>query len=92
MKIKGVIAAPGMIRSQKIAQGLRGMPIFLRIGAKDELKWGDHYSTTEKMLRNAKLDAKLLPKTRHQFSLNWQDVDQWLAENGLGDNKAKKMN
>jgi predicted esterase len=87
----GIIAVPGLlIRTTKV-KNLKDMPVYLRIGAKDELRWAQSYPSTKEALEKAgaKLDAKLLPGAAHVFEINWKDLDKWLAET-TGEKKADK--
>jgi predicted esterase len=77
----GVVAVPGLLRGSASARRLKGMPIFLRVGAKDDLKWDGAYPACVKQLERAGavLDAKLLPNAGHGIVVNWTDLDAWLA-------------
>lgn len=77
-----VIAMPGLIGPGTKAQALRGMPIYLRVGAKDELNWAGSYAGAVRMLEKAgaKVDAKLLPDQGHNLQPDWAELDPWLEE------------
>ncbi|GEM_PF-3508119 len=79
--VKALIIVPGTLRSSRLdTRRLNGMPIFLRIGEKDELKWASTFENTVKKLTSsgARLDAKLMPNTGHVFRVNWKELDPWL--------------
>ena len=80
-QILGVIALPGVLSPATDLDQLQGLPVFLRLGAKDELNWGNHYPSVVKHLTQAqvKLDAKLLPTAGHGVPLAWDELDPWLA-------------
>ncbi len=82
-KIKALVIVPGVLRNSRVnTRGLRGKPMFLRIGERDELKWGQAYEGTVKALRSSgvQLDAKLMPKTGHVFRVNWKELGPWLEQ------------
>lgn len=77
-KVKGLVLVPGLVANSRMnTAGLRNMPVFLRVGAKDELGWTKVYEPTVKKLKTsgAILDAKLVPKTGHVFRVNWKELD-----------------
>lgn len=80
-QVRGLIITPGVLRNTKaIPKNLKGIPVFLRVGEKDELKWGQVYPRTVRQLEEAGvvLDAKILKKTGHVFKVNWEELDTWL--------------
>ena len=76
----GIVAVPGVLSRDVQLKNLRNMPIYLRVGAKDELRWAPAYKPTVSALRKAgaEVDAKLLPNAKHVFRVNWKDLDAWL--------------
>ena len=78
----GVIAVPGVLSGKQKLKQLNSMPVFLRIGTGDELKWNKAYPATVRRLKRAgaQLNAKLLPGTGHGISIDWKELDAWLAQ------------
>ena len=76
----GIVAVPGVLSGHVQLKKLRNMPIYLRLGAKDELQWGRVYKAVVAHLQKAgaKLDTKLLPNAGHSFRVNWKELDAWL--------------
>lgn len=79
-KIRCVMMVPGLPIDWNSGLDLRGMPIYLRIGEKDNLDWGKHYSQIVKSLTkaHAKLNARLVKNAGHGFDLDWPEIDKWL--------------
>jgi dienelactone hydrolase len=77
----GVVALPGVVRQQTDLKGLKGVRVFLRIGAKDELGWARAYhATRDRLVRaGAILDSKLVPKAGHGVPVDWAELDRWLS-------------
>lgn len=80
----GAIAIPGLPSNRMSVQGLKGLHVFLRIGAEDELKWGQHYdvAVTELTRAGVKLDARLVPGAHHDVPVDWKELDAWLETIG----------
>jgi len=81
--VKALVMVPGVMRNSRVdTRRLNGMPVFLRIGQKDELKWARTFDATVKKLRSSgtQLDAKLIPKTGHVFRVNWKELEPWLEQ------------
>ncbi len=78
----GVVATPGRVKSIGSSDSLQGLPIFLRIGEKDDFMWNRSMDSQVEMLRKAgaKIDAALVPDARHIFLLDWDSLDQWLQQ------------
>ena len=80
-RVSGVIAVPGLLNHwTKVAQ-LRHLPVYLRIGAEDNLGWFEHYEDITRRLQHVgvRLDAELLEGVGHGIPLNWQEIDAWIA-------------
>ncbi|MFM1895883.1 MAG: hypothetical protein RLZZ385_957 [Pseudomonadota bacterium] len=78
--IAGVLAIPAIVRDEANAEGLRDMPIYLRIGSEDELGWASRFTETVNLLEGAgaRLDADILYGAPHMFGLDWEVVRPWL--------------
>ena len=80
-----VVAVPGVVSQRTRVERLKGMPVYLRVGEDDHLRWGQSFPEAERRLRQAgvRLDAKCLPGVGHNVAINWNEVDAWL-ERELG--------
>jgi predicted esterase len=78
----GVIATPGRLSKKAEFNDLNGLPVYLRIGAKDSFQW--HRQLPEIVNRlngaGADIDAGLIPNGKHLFQLDWSDFDAWLEK------------
>ncbi|MEX0618405.1 MAG: dienelactone hydrolase family protein [Pseudohongiellaceae bacterium] len=76
----GVMAVPGRLRDDTDLSPLAGMPIYLRIGSKDNFKWDKRFNDMVARLEasGALVNAKLVPDARHVFELNWDELESWL--------------
>lgn len=77
----GVIATPGRILEEYPLGELEGLPIFLRVGEKDDFRWNRKLQESRDLLtvRGARVDAALVPGAHHIFTLNWDEIESWLA-------------
>lgn len=76
----GVVAAPGIIRDDAAIGDFKGLPIYLRIGENDYLRWNRLLPTIEQRLKRAgaQVNAKLLPGEKHVFVIDWDELQPWL--------------
>lgn len=77
----GVVAAPGrLLDDQPPLQNLKGLPIYLRIGEKDDFRWNRRLETMVNELHRAgaRVDAAIVPDARHIFTLDWGELNDWL--------------
>jgi predicted esterase len=76
----GVVAVPGIIKDEAAIGNMQGLPVYIRIGANDSLRWDRHLpSLIEKLnVADAKVNAALIPGAKHVFSINWNDLQPWL--------------
>lgn len=76
----GVVATPGRIKKESLNH-LDGLPIYLRIGEKDDFRWNRQMERDVARLKaaGATVDAALMPGARHIFPINWSDLEGWLA-------------
>ncbi|MCG8415195.1 MAG: dienelactone hydrolase family protein [Pseudomonadales bacterium] len=78
----GVIATPGRIWDETRFSAMEGLPIYLRIGEKDDFRWHRKLESNAALLQaaGAKVDAALVPNATHIFSLNWSELEVWLDQ------------
>lgn len=77
----GVVAAPGRLQEDTGIPALDGLPVYLRIGEKDDFRWHRQLEDMVAILRNAgaKVDGAIVPEARHIFQLDWDDLEKWLG-------------
>lgn len=76
----GALAIPGIFYAPlKRTTGFKGLHVYLRIGANDELKWSAEFDKTNQALigYGAKVDGKLVEKGGYLFVINWEEVGKW---------------
>ena len=76
----GVVAVPGIIRDDAVLGDFKGLPVYLRIGENDYLRWNRLLPSIEQRLTKAgaKVNAKLLPGEKHVFVIDWDELHPWL--------------
>ncbi|PCJ23859.1 MAG: hypothetical protein COA96_10810 [SAR86 cluster bacterium] len=79
---KGVIATPGRIKHDVSLPDLKGLPIYLRVGERDDFRWHRslHSMVERLLLAGAKVDAAIMPNQKHIFRLDWSNLESWLEE------------
>ena len=80
-RFKGLMLVPGVFYSgNDVKAAYTNMPVFLRIGADDNLKWNEQYPNVVERLKTsgAIVDGKILPNQGHVFELGWSEVAAWL--------------
>lgn len=77
----GVVATPGRITGESALGHLDGLPVYLRIGEKDDLRWNREYKAVVARLKSAGaiVNSALVPGARHIFPVSWLDLEPWLA-------------
>ncbi len=77
----GVIATPGRIWDETRFSDLEGLPIYLRIGEKDDFRWHRKLDSHVEILESAgaKVDAALVPNATHIFAVDWIELENWLG-------------
>ncbi len=75
----GVVAAPGLVQNENL-QALQGLPVYLRIGEKDDFRWDRQLYAMAGKLRDAgaEVDAAIVADAKHIFQLDWDDLERWL--------------
>lgn len=75
----GVVATPGRIKKDSLNH-LDGLPVYLRVGEKDDFRWNRQMDRDVARLKaaGATVDAALMPGARHIFPINWTDLEAWL--------------
>lgn len=78
----GVVATPGRLARDAKLDGLNGLPVYLRVGEKDDFRWNKSLGRVVQQLTSAgaRVDAAEVPGARHIFPLNWQELEPWLVE------------
>ncbi len=76
----GVVAVPGIIRDGGRVESLQGLPVYIRIGENDLLRWDRRLpDVTEKLTAaGARVNARLVPGANHVFPLDWEELQPWL--------------
>lgn len=77
----GVVAVPGRVPEDLADGALRGLPVYLRVGEKDDFRWNRGLDEVIARLEaaGAQVDAKLVPDARHVFPLDWEELEGWLS-------------
>lgn len=81
-KYFGVVAVPGIVRREHTLSDMQELPVYIRIGENDMLRWNRRLpEITERLLKaGATVDAKLVPGASHVFQLNWSELQPWLDQ------------
>lgn len=79
-KYYGVVAVPGIIRDGANVGNLQDLPVFIRIGEDDYLRWDKQLPRISQALSEAgaRVDAKLQPDASHVFPIDWDELQPWL--------------
>jgi predicted esterase len=77
----GVVAVPGILKKSADLGPMNGLPVYIRIGGNDHLRWHRHMPALVEALTGAgaRVDAAIIPRARHVFQLNWDELEPWLA-------------
>jgi len=78
----GVVATPGRIKNDTSISMLRELPIYLRVGERDDFHWNRDLDSMTKRLRaaGAEVDSAIMPDARHIFRLDWDNLQIWLQK------------
>ena len=78
----GVVATPGRINQESTLQALQGLPVYLRVGEKDDFLWNRTMDSQAATMRaaGAEVNAALVPNARHIFRLDWDGLEIWLEQ------------
>lgn len=76
----GVVAVPGIIKNPDVIQNMKELPVYIRIGENDLLRWYRQLPDVTRTLREAgaRVDSDLVPDANHVFPLNWEELQPWL--------------
>lgn len=76
----GVVAVPGLVRDETTLGPMQSLPVYIRIGENDMLRWNQRLAETTRELENAGavVNAKLVSGASHVFQLNWNELEPWL--------------
>jgi len=79
---RGVVATPGRIKRDDELSKLNGLPIYLRVGEKDDLRWNRILDRMVARLSaaGANVDSAIMPDARHIFTLDWDNLNNWLEQ------------
>jgi dienelactone hydrolase len=74
------VAVPGIVREGAEVGDLKELPVFIRIGEDDYLRWDEQLPRIAEALSEAgaRVDAKLEPGASHVFTINWDELQPWL--------------
>jgi poly(3-hydroxybutyrate) depolymerase len=77
---RGVIAVPGTLSPAVNLAQLKQLPVFLRIGEKDDLGWAAQFDPAKQAFtrEGIKADAALVPGGKHIFKVSLSELDAWL--------------
>lgn len=77
---RGVVAAPGRLKEDALIDTLQGLPVYLRVGERDDFRWNLTMQNVVARLRaaGAAVDADIMPDARHIFRLDWDNLEDWL--------------
>lgn len=81
-KYFGVVAVPGIIKDSEDIGNFQGLPVYLRIGENDFLRWNRLLPQLKAELEaaGARVNARLEPDANHVFPINWDELQPWLDE------------
>ena len=76
----GVVAVPGILRDSSAPGDFTDLPVFLRIGENDYLRWDKQLPAIRDALTSAgaRVDARIAPGASHVFPIDWDDLQPWL--------------
>ncbi len=79
---RGVVATPGRIKVGISLNALDGLPLYIRVGEKDDFRWNRMLGSMTKQLREAgaEVDSAIVEDARHVFPIDWSSLEAWLAE------------
>lgn len=77
----GVVATPGRLLDEQQIAPLHGLPIYLRIGERDDFLWNRQLDAIRTTLQAAggRVDAAIVPDARHIFQPDWDNLETWLS-------------
>ncbi|MDP1930826.1 MAG: hypothetical protein Q8L60_05160 [Gammaproteobacteria bacterium] len=79
-KYFGVVAVPGIIKDPDNLGNFKDLPVFVRIGEDDFLRWNRLLPLLKSQLvgAGARVDAELVPNGSHVFPIEWDELQPWL--------------
>jgi poly(3-hydroxybutyrate) depolymerase len=77
---QGVVAVPGMLKDLSLIKDMQGLPVYIRIGDDDMLRWDDQMPALVEALKagNARVNARVIPGGKHIFRMDWNELEPWL--------------
>ncbi len=87
--IRAVIAHPAVYLPKR---NMKGLPVYLRIGAKDGLGWAKYFDRMSQGLTRlgAKVNAKLVPNAGHIPMADMSQIGPWLKKHEIEPGKVVK--
>ena len=78
---RGVVATPGRIGVDAPLDSLDGLPLYIRVGEKDDFRWNRMLEPMTKRLREAgaQVDSAIVGDARHVFQIDWDSLESWLG-------------
>jgi len=79
---RGVVATPGRVKADVSLDELNSLPLYIRIGEKDDFRWNRMLEPmTQRLLTaGAEVDAAIVEDARHVFQLDWESLEAWLRK------------
>ncbi len=79
---RGVVATPGRISLDASLDALDGLPLYIRVGEKDDFRWNRMLEPMTKRLSDAgaSVDSEIVADARHVFQIDWESLEAWLAQ------------
>ncbi|WP_058021234.1 dienelactone hydrolase family protein [Pseudohongiella spirulinae] len=83
----GVVAVPGMLADLSVIGDMQNLPVYLRIAEEDMLRWNTRMPGLVSALEDggARVDARLMPRGKHVFRLDWHNLSPWIDSLELPD-------
>ncbi len=80
-KYKGVVATPGRLKADTSVNALQGLPVYIRIGERDDFRWNRLLQAMVERLRaaGARVDYAIVNNARHVFRIDWNNLEVWLS-------------
>ncbi len=79
---RGVVATPGRIAIDAPLDSLDGLPLYIRVGEKDDFRWNRMLEPMTRKLSEAGavVDSAIVGDARHVFQIDWDSLESWLGE------------
>ncbi len=79
-KYKGVVATPGRLKTDTTVNALEGLPVYIRVGERDDFRWNRMLEPMVERLRvaGAEVDSAIVKDAHHVFRIDWDSLEAWL--------------